>query len=978
MITFVFSKNTKNNYQDIVSKNSYNKTIIITSSNKVVEYKKYFNDYENILVTDLKTFIYKIYNENINTLPILEPNSQILYFNKTIKKVRENLTLLNNYDFDIIDDLMTLYKSETDHMLVTSDYKTEMINDINLIFKEYLELIKDKYIDSSLLYKEVLSFLKDNKILSDTNIVFSDIAYLNNIEKEIVKELINNSNNASLYFLTEFNIPGMEIHSEMVNYFKESFVNNYDDYVLDNNLDLEKEHIMNNLYNFNNEIFNKSKYISLYGGSDLYDEVVFVAKKINEYVRTKGMRYRDFAIVSNSINDYENYFDLIFSDNNIIYKKRDNLNQYFFNYILDLLDIIINGVSQDRVVKILKTKYYNISDYNINAINNKEEINNELQEYINNVILKPLQISSGITVREFLKILYSYLETFNINNKINNESSDTWTTFIKIIDSVDSVYGEELVNLNMLNNIFKYLFNKVSSETNYLDEVLVGDTSVINSLNPKVVFFVGVNEGVVPKKFSNNILLNNLELSKYYRNFPKFNDVLIDKYSTFHAVLSPIEQIFVTYHKVSKNSSKTNPSPIIKKLKDMYQEINVIRADEQVYNISLPNLTYTSFLTYDNENLKKQLKDYFNNNEDYKKFNNLIDNIPSFYNVSNLSNLQLDKISLSASSIDSYNYCNFKYFCQYILNLKEQEIALYDNRIVGTYIHYMFEKLISSGATRDNINGLLKFWKQEFTANMELRITKTIDYMFEKLNESINKLWKFIYDEINENKFKPEYLELNMSDSKDFEQLVLKYENIPIYLRGIIDRVDLNNNYVRVIDYKTGSKEINLNDIANGLNLQLFIYLLYLKKANKNLIPSGMFYMPSLVKYDSNGFSNKGYRLSGMILNDTEVINSLGGENINDYIDAYTRDKFRENVLIEPDDLDMLLEYTEKSINKTAKNILSGQIEIKPFKEKKLCQYCPYQAICGIEENSKNYKKLTKYDKSEIWSAIRRGIDEMD
>ncbi|MFA5603454.1 MAG: PD-(D/E)XK nuclease family protein [Bacilli bacterium] len=978
MITFVFSKDTKNNYQDIVSKNSYNKTIIITSSNNVVEYKKYFNDYENILVIDLKTFIYKIYNENISILPILDSNSQILYFNKAIRSVSDRLTLLNKYNLDIIDDLITLYKNETDNLLVTSNYKTEMINDINLIFKEYLELIKDKYIDSSLLYKEVLCFLKENKILSDTNVVVSDITYLNNIEKEIVKELCNNSNHAYLYFLTESNVPGIEIHSDMVNYFKESFKNNYDNYILDNGLGLEKEHIMNNLYNLNNEVFNKSKYISLYGGSDLYDEVVFVAKKINEYVRTKGMRYRDFAIVSNSINDYENYFDLIFSDNHIFYQKKNNLNHYFFNYVLDLLDIIINGVSQDSLIKILKTKYYNISDYNINTINNNEEINNELQEYINNVILKPLQISNETKVRSFLKNLYSYLETFNINSKINIDNSDTWTSFIKILDSVDSVYGEESLNLTMLKDTFKYMFNKVSTNTNYLDEVLVGDTSIINTLNPKVVFFIGVNEGVVPKKFSSNILINNLELSKYYLNYPKFNDVLIDKLNTFLAILSPSDQIFVTYHKVSKNGSKTNPSPIIKKLKDMYQDVNVIRADEQVYNISLPNLTYTSFLTYDNENLKKQLKDYFNNNEDYKKFNNLIDNIPRFYNVSNLSNLQLDKLSLSASSIDSYNYCNFKYFCQYILNLKEKETLVYDNRIVGTYIHYMFEKLISSGATRDNINGLLKFWKQEFTTTMELKLTKTIDYMFGKLNDSINELWKIIYDDINENKFKPKYLELNMSESKDFYQLVLKYLDVPIYLRGIIDRVDLNNNYVRVIDYKTGSKEINLNDIINGLNLQLFIYLLYLKKANKNLIPSGMFYMPSLVKYDSNGFSNKGYRLSGMILNDTEVINSLGGENINNYIDAYTRDKFKENVLIEPDDLDMLLEYTEKSINKTAKNILSGQIEIKPFKEKKLCQYCPYQAICGIEENSKNYKKLIKYDKSEIWSAIRRGIDEMD
>ena len=62
-------------------------------------------------------------------------------------------------------------------------------------------------------------------------------------------------------------------------------------------------------------------------------------------------------------------------------------------------------------------------------------------------------------------------------------------------------------------------------------------------------------------------------------------------------------------------------------------------------------------------------------------------------------------------------------------------------------------------------------------------------------------------------------------------------------LSGRIDRVDMARNeqgdtsYFRVIDYKSGKPSLDIEDIANGLRLQLLVYL-QVVMANSNVFSS--------------------------------------------------------------------------------------------------------------------------------------------
>ena len=229
-------------------------------------------------------------------------------------------------------------------------------------------------------------------------------------------------------------------------------------------------------------MYPKSNHFNLYGASDLYDEVVFIANQINHLIQKNNYRYSDFAIVSNNIKDYENYFDLIFTDNNIYYHQPITLNYHFFDYILRLLKIMDNNYTNETIINLLKTNYYNLNDVEINQIikyfERNDELESTLKDYLYNKILKPLSIKD-YKLSDLLNHLYKYLETFKIDEIVNKNSPETWNEFIDILNNLYSIYGNDDLSLQELYEIFQYFFNKSSQKNHYLDEVLVDRKSVV-------------------------------------------------------------------------------------------------------------------------------------------------------------------------------------------------------------------------------------------------------------------------------------------------------------------------------------------------------------------------------------------------------------------------------------------------------------------------------------------------------------------
>lgn len=963
-----------------IIKNDSTNTIFITNPNLVIKTKMDINELAlspNVKVYDLKSLVLKIYREYIHKLEIINSDKQRILFLKAIIEVNSKLKVLKDYYEEIIDEIIDIYNKEKKLRLKKSDYRNSKIDDINLIIETYLELIEDKYIDEVQVYEEVNDFLKDNFIYQDYNIYINDLYYFDNTERELIISLLRYSKNSYIVFPINKEINGLEILFNNYQY----FISNLDSvHFIDNNLEYSyKDFLVDNLYSFNEVKYEDNIPIGLYGASDPYDEIIFIANQIEKMRNLYNYNYRDFMIVANNTTDYERFIDLIFKDNNIPYHQKQIINSNFAQFINLVLDIINGDLKNKTILKLLKFSYFNISLEDIEKLNqyifinnledsnfdiNDENIEEEIRLFINNSILMPLTAFKEIlNIKEFLVKLYYYLTENDLIGKINIES---WNYMMQVFDNINYFLGDKPLNINLLKRIISYYTDKAIIEENYTNEVLFGNSDTLIGYKPKVVFFIGMNEGIVPKISSDNLLINSKLAQQYYFDYPVINDILINKFKTLYFINCAQEYTYLSYSKINNAGGLINPSIIVKKINKLFPKLNIINKNNIEEFINLENLVFNQYALFNNKQYFNLLNQYFLNSNKYQSFFDKINYFNNFYDIKPLLINKEKSLYLSASRIDKYVQCPFQYFCQYVLNLKPIERQKYDNRLVGTYIHYLLEKLINNKS--NDIEQLLYDSKQQFIKDNILSISPIINYFLDRLNNNIKVLWPIIKKELDNNKFVPQYLELDISKSEKWHPLIISDNNLTIKLSGIIDRIDVYDKYYRIIDYKTGDKKINLNELVVGLNLQLFIYLLFAYNNLKDHIGAGIFYMP--VYYSFNNGEDKNYRLTGMFLNNDEVISALGGNDINQYVDAYRNNKFKDSVLYDNEQLIKLVNFTKQKIIEIGNKINNGDFRIDPIKNTNSCDYCSYKAICGIEKNTKIGHYLEKYELSDIWKIV--------
>lgn len=209
-------------------------------------------------------------------------------------------------------------------------------------------------------------------------------------------------------------------------------------------------------------------------------------------------------------------------------------------------------------------------------------------------------------------------------------------------------------------------------------------------------------------------------------------------------------------------------------------------------------------------------------------------------------------------------------------------------------------------------------------------------------------------------------------------------------LTGKIDRVDTDGRYAVVCDYKTGSPKLSLNEIMEGLSLQLITYLLALSKtkSTKDLLPAAMMYIylhgrPKSMSVPPNGIPHPKEKenTNGIFLNDPDVLRTLDSQSGTDdgFIGvSYVKDGSvkKTSPVLTAEEFEALKALTEKTLIRLYSRLESGEIAIHPVKNGTLspCSYCPYRSICrfdpALPENSFDYISKVS-DKT-----IREKLDE--
>ena len=971
-------------------------------------------------------------------------------------------------------------------------YLNNKLKDIILIYEKFEDKIKNNYIDETDLLTILAENIDKVDFLKDTEVYIDEFAGFTEQEYQAIKKIIEIANNVTITFCTDnldLNTdPNTDIfYPNKVTYKKIIDLLDKNEKVQKLNLNElyrfkneELKYIEKYLYNTKIQKCETGKSINLFLAKNYYSEIENVAKNIiklikNKDIRYKDIRYKDISIITKNIENYSSLTKSIFKKYEIpifIDEKRDLNQNIIVQYVLSIIEVISKNFSYESMFNYLKTGFVEIEEndifklenycikygvknnkfkndfkYGINE-NNKEEINylNELRKKIINPLINlKKELNENKTAQNFSKQFYLFLINQNIeqkiNKKINNlkknnfydlakEYEESYKIIINILDEINLIFGEEKITLEKFSQIIRTGLK--NSELGRIpanqDQVIMGDIDRSRSRKTKVVFIIGLNDGVFPSINKNQGFLDDED-----RNYLKDDGIEIakgtlenlydDNFNIYKAFTVAEEKLFLSYASSDSEGKSLRASNLVLRIKKIFPKLieeSDIVSKEKNFEIVNEEKLYDELVLKINEiengkSPEKLFYTVFKYYQENKKYNKLLNENVKYidYNFSekikkeNIDKLYGNNLNTSISKLEKYMSCPFSYFLQYILKLKEKEELRVQSFDTGSFMHEVinsfFEEINNLGSnlkdiTEEEIEEIVsKIINEKLLQDNNYIFTATEKYklLVQRLKRIITKSLKYIIQSIVQSEFKLEGTEVEFGEKGKYKPIILDLENgKKVEITGKIDRIDIakdeKNTYVRIIDYKSSVKNLDFGNVYAGLQLQLITYLDAVCKL-EDFVPAGILYFNLLEQLIS---SNKklsveeieqkiknNFKMKGLILADVKVakmqdknLESGGSEIIPAYIDKTGTLSPKKSSIATHEEFIKLQNYINKTIKEIAKEIFNGNIELKPFyKNKKIpCEYCSYKSMCGFNSGvcKKNYRFINKLNKDEILEKI--------
>lgn len=372
----------------------------------------------------------------------------------------------------------------------------------------------------------------------------------------------------------------------------------------------------------------------------------------------------------------------------------------------------------------------------------------------------------------------------------------------------------------------------------------------------------------------------------------------------------------------------------------------------------------------------------------------------------------------SVSQFETFAQCPFRYFAQYGLHLEERSEFTFRALDYGNLLHkimYRFAEIMrrdkrdwSSVTPEEQQKICHKLIEEEAP-----KVQNEILYSTEQYKNLMTRIEDTVQESISRavgfsaaSKFKPVMFEKAFGKNSQ-EGAVMSYKlsnGAELDLTGKIDRIDVGEMqnsdtgevipYFLVIDYKTGSPELSMMDVYEGLNLQLLTYVVAAERIlaahDEKRMPAGIFYcylanptVPLGERADVNEALKKvadELRFKGWFIESSQLIQTIDSTNTylcvklkkGNELPATKNTKTQEQ-------LKTILDYTEAHLTETAENILQGDIRVRPFKNKKrnACKYCQYRSVCGFDVKIGSMEYVPdNMDDGEILSAMKKKIEK--
>lgn len=681
-----------------------------------------------------------------------------------------------------------------------------------------------------------------------------------------------------------------------------------------------------------------------------------------------------------------------------------------------------------------------------NFYNETEEQQNTII-YAKNKVIEPLlelkkQLQGTKTVKEITIKIYEFLIKNEIYKKIEEkieelkqikefeiakEYEQSIQILTKLFDEIVLTLGDKNITFDKYAKILKMGFSQrdLGIIPATADQVTVGDVDRSRSQKVNIVFIIGLNDGSFPSiqkdegflddKDRNILKEQGIELAK-----TTTEQIYDDNFNIYKAFTTAEEKLYLSYVSSDSEGKSLRASILINKIKRIFPNIQE-KSDviERKSEILLSKTTFDELLI----NLRKfiegekiepiwfEIYNYYENNNKMQLQQALkaiqYKNEPNKLDKTQLEKLYGNTLKTSVSRLEQYKSCAFSYYLKYGLKLKEKDSfnveAIDTGNLMHDVIDSFFERLeeLNLNVKKIDDEQIEKITEKIVEEKLSLKkydIFNTIPkyrVLAQRLKKVVVKSMKYIVDSIKYSEFEVLGHELEFKTGGKYEPIEFSLKDgKKVEITGKIDRVDIakttNGKYIRIIDYKSSIKNINLNEVIAGIQLQLLTYLDATCK-NEDVMPAGALYF-NLIDPVLNGSENmtddeikeelrKQFKMQGLILADSQIVRKMdtklitGNSNIVPaYIGKDGEVSDRANTL-KSKQFENLQKYMEKIIKQISEEILEGNINIEPFyriRDKKTpCEYCSYKSICQFNQITKNnYNYISNKNKEYILEEI--------
>lgn len=681
----------------------------------------------------------------------------------------------------------------------------------------------------------------------------------------------------------------------------------------------------------------------------------------------------------------------------------------------------------------------------------KDKTEIERLEKIRKDIVNPLMklksdIDNDKTAEGISKSIYKFLVEENIAEKINKkieelekvgqvdlvkEYQSSLQTILDILDEIVLVFSDDKMTIDKYAQILKVGFknSNLTKIPGTQDQVIMGDVDRSRSHKVKAIFIIGLNDGEFPSVHKDEGFLNDLDRETLKQDGIELakgtiENLYEDNFNIYKAFSTAEEKLYLLYSSSDVQGKALRPSMLINKIKKIYpmlqEESDVIETKAEVLNkkttydeliIQLSKLKEQDEIDkvwyYVYDYYKKDIKWNTKLEQNLKGLN--YTNIPEKIEQTNIDKLYGNTLVTSISKLERYRSCPFSYYLQYGLKIKPEEELKIQTLNTGTFIHEIIDEFFGTvreagiklaEITDEQLAEIInKIIDEKLKQSQNYIFTSTAKYraLVVRLKKIIQKALKYIIGTLVQSRFEVLGTEVEFGENGKYKPIRLTLEDGKrIEIIGKIDRIDTaqseDGRYLRIIDYKSSAKNIDLNEVYAGLQIQLLTYLDAACK-EEDLMPAGVLYfsmLEQMIKADKRMEQEEieekiraNFKMKGLILADVNVV-KLHDKKLEKgssalvpaYIDKEGNLSEKKTSGVTAEQFEELQKYMYIVIKQISKEILGGNIDLKPYyKDKKTpCKYCDYKSVCGFNMGGceNNYNYIDKKSKEEILAKIKK------